>query len=123
MIINMTAPQSNRHLPSERLSDRPSERPNERVFETHPMASQTRIRCHLCGFAEVRTDEVEDRGVVFLAECPRCENRWTSRVPIERPLSIAGPRPIENRPPIATPVASRFQRVPARVARVVAPAA
>jgi hypothetical protein len=38
----------------------------------------------VCGFAEVRTDEVIDRGIVFLAECPRCEHRWTSRWPPER---------------------------------------
>ena len=38
--------------------------------------------CPVCGFAEVRTDEAVDRGIVFLAECPRCEYRWTSRAPI-----------------------------------------
>jgi len=38
------------------------------------------------------TDEVIDRGLVFLAECPRCEHRWTSRVPLasERRLHRAG---------------------------------
>ncbi len=40
-------------------------------------------RCLVCGFAEVRTDEVVDGGVVFLGECPRCEHRWTSRAPLE----------------------------------------
>jgi hypothetical protein len=34
--------------------------------------------CRVCGFSEVRTDEVVDRGRVLLAECPRCEHRWTS---------------------------------------------
>jgi hypothetical protein len=34
-------------------------------------------RCLVCGFAEVRTDEVVDRSPVFLAECPRCDHRWT----------------------------------------------
>ena len=43
---------------------------------------RTLTRCLVCGFAEIRTDEVVDRGVVFLAECPRCEHRWTSRAPI-----------------------------------------
>ncbi len=42
---------------------------------------RTLTRCLVCGFAEVRTDEVIDRGIVFLAECPRCEHRWTSREP------------------------------------------
>ena len=40
-------------------------------------------RCLICGFTEVRTDEVVDGGVVFLGECPRCEHRWTSRAPLE----------------------------------------
>ncbi len=35
-------------------------------------------RCHVCGFAEVRTDEVTECDLV-LAECPRCEHRWTGR--------------------------------------------
>jgi hypothetical protein len=49
---------------------------------------RTLTRCLVCGFAEVRTDEVIDRGVVFLAECPRCEHRWTSCTPLpaSRPL-------------------------------------
>jgi hypothetical protein len=43
---------------------------------------RTLTRCLVCGCAEVRTDEVIDRGIVFLAECPRCEHRWTSRAPL-----------------------------------------
>jgi hypothetical protein len=43
---------------------------------------RTLTRCLVCGFSEVRTDEVIDRGLVFLAECPRCEHRWTSRAPL-----------------------------------------
>ena len=42
---------------------------------------RTLTRCLVCGFSELRTDEVIDRGTVFLAECPRCEHRWTSRDP------------------------------------------
>jgi DNA polymerase III alpha subunit (gram-positive type) len=38
---------------------------------------RTLRRCLVCGFAEVVTDEVVDRGLVLLAECPRCEHRWT----------------------------------------------
>lgn len=40
-------------------------------------AIRTLIRCLVCGFSEVRTDEVIDRGVVLLHECPRCDHRWT----------------------------------------------
>ncbi len=53
--------------------------------------ARTLTRCQVCGFAEVRTDEVVDGGVVFLGECPRCEHRWTSRAALERRL--ARPRP------------------------------
>ena len=42
---------------------------------------RTLTRCLVCGSSEVRTDEVIDRGLVFLAECPRCEHRWTSPAP------------------------------------------
>lgn len=42
-------------------------------------ATRTLTRCLVCGFTEVRTDEVIDRGVVLLAECPRCRHLWTSR--------------------------------------------
>jgi hypothetical protein len=42
-------------------------------------ATRTLTRCLVCGFTEVRTDEVIDRGVVLLAECPRCRHLWTVR--------------------------------------------
>ncbi len=42
-----------------------------------------RVRCGVCGSADVRFDEVIDRGTLFLAECARCERRWTSRFAIE----------------------------------------
>jgi hypothetical protein len=45
----------------------------------------------VCGFTEVRTDEVVDRGVVFLGWCPRCDHRWTSRAPSLRPAAVLGP--------------------------------
>ena len=38
---------------------------------------RTLTRCLVCGCSEVRTDEVLDLGWVFLAECPRCDHRWT----------------------------------------------
>ena len=47
--------------------------------------TRTLTRCLVCGSSEVRTDEVVDRGLVFLAECPRCEHRWTSPTPLEAP--------------------------------------
>jgi hypothetical protein len=47
-----------------------------------------RLRCYICGFSEVRTDEVVDRGVLFLAECPRCEHRWTENAPPARPGAV-----------------------------------
>ena len=33
--------------------------------------------CVICGFAEIRTDAVFDRGWVLLSECPRCTHRAT----------------------------------------------
>ncbi|MCC6640663.1 MAG: hypothetical protein IT386_05815 [Deltaproteobacteria bacterium] len=40
---------------------------------------RTLVRCLVCGFTEVRSDEVIDHGVVLLHECPRCDHRWTQR--------------------------------------------
>jgi hypothetical protein len=45
-------------------------------------------RCLVCGFAEVRTDEAVDRGLVFLAECPRCDHRWTESPPQLQPARV-----------------------------------
>jgi transcription elongation factor Elf1 len=42
-------------------------------------ALRTLTRCLVCGFGEVHTDEVLDRGVLLLNECPRCDHRWTDR--------------------------------------------
>jgi hypothetical protein len=66
-----------------------------------------RLRCCICGFSEVRTDEVVDRGVLFLAECPRCEYRWTSQEPIAADATAT----------------ARFQRVSALLFREVQSAA
>jgi hypothetical protein len=68
--------------------------------------TRTLARCLVCGSSEVRTDEVVDRGLVFLAECPRCEHRWTLRAPLEAP---------ERSPAV--------ERLPARTLREVASAA
>ena len=72
------------------------------------LVSRNRMRCGVCGFSEVRTDEVLDRGLVFLAECPRCEHRWTSPFPFG--IATAGPAPLRLRRAV-------------RVAREVVPAA
>lgn len=44
-------------------------------------SSRTLTRCLVCGFAEVRTDEVVDGGVLFLTRCPRCDHRTAERAP------------------------------------------
>ena len=79
-----------------------------------PMSAiiRTQGRCLVCGFSEIRTDEVVDRGVVFLAECPHCDHRWTSPEPIAAASA-----------PPTSPAPARYQRVPARVAREARPAA
>jgi hypothetical protein len=57
--------------------------------------TRTLTRCLVCGFTEVRTDEVVERGVVLLHECPRCQHRWT------RPLEPARPEtPARIRVPV-----------------------
>ena len=35
-------------------------------------------RCPVCGSSELRTDAVVDRGWILLAECARCDRRWTA---------------------------------------------
>ena len=46
-------------------------------------------RCRVCGFAELRTDEVVDRGLVLLSECPRCEHRSALSPVVGRPARVA----------------------------------
>ena len=53
--------------------------------------------CAVCGSREVRTDAVEQGGLLLLAECPRCDHRWTQ------------------------PLTEAFARAPARVAVAVRP--
>lgn len=43
-------------------------------------ARYTPIVCLLCGCPDVHSDEVVDRGVLLLGECPRCEHRWVFRM-------------------------------------------
>ena len=39
---------------------------------------RTPTHCRVCGCDEVCTDDVLDQGWLQLAECPRCDHRWTS---------------------------------------------
>lgn len=55
-------------------------------------ATRTLTRCLVCGFNEVHTDQVVDRGTVLLAECPRCDHRWTER-PLAMPVRRGSPLP------------------------------
>jgi hypothetical protein len=87
-------------------------------LETARIASRTRSCCLVCGFTEIRTDEVVDHDILFLAECPRCDYRWTSREPIAAVVHGAGqPAAVQQWAPV------RAARVPARVVREIAPAA
>ncbi len=52
----------------------------------HP-AHRTLTRCLVCGSSEIRSDEVVDRGLVLLHECPRCEHRWTASARVVSVLS------------------------------------
>jgi hypothetical protein len=47
------------------------------------------VRCLVCGCCEVHTDEVLDGEVIDLAECCRCDFRWTSRAPQPRVRIVA----------------------------------
>ncbi|MBW2394131.1 MAG: hypothetical protein JRG95_07660 [Deltaproteobacteria bacterium] len=58
-------------------------------------ATRTLTRCLVCGFNEVHTDQVIDRGVVLLAECPRCDHRWTERA-LSTPLRLRSPLPARS---------------------------
>jgi len=56
---------------------------------TLPRPLRTLTCCLVCGSREVRTDEVLERGVVLLNECPRCDHRWTERAPLAPAASAA----------------------------------
>ncbi len=75
---------------------------------------RTLTRCLVCGFTEVRTDEVVDRGVVLLAECPRCEHRWTAPAPPVAAEAAQAAPSVRKLAPV---------RAPGRPSREVAPAA
>lgn len=49
---------------------------------------RSQTRCLVCGFSEVRTDEVFDRALVLLHECPHCEHRWTQAASTSAPTLV-----------------------------------
>ena len=53
------------------------------------VVTRTVTRCRVCGSTEVRTDEVVDRGLVWLAECRRCEHRSTDAAAWRSPGTVA----------------------------------
>ena len=59
------------------------------MYGTLPTPIRTLSCCLVCGSREVRTDEVVERGVLLLHECPHCEHRWTARA--ERAAPAAAP--------------------------------
>jgi len=44
----------------------------------------------VCGSREVRADAVEHSGWLLLAECPRCDHRWTQALK-EPPALVRAP--------------------------------
>jgi len=66
----------------------------QRPSAAHELCAPERSvhRCGVCGFREVRTDEVFDRGVVLLAECGRCRHRWTAQA-----VAVARMTPLRRR--------------------------
>jgi len=54
--------------------------------------------CAVCHGSQIVFDEVFDEGLLLLAECQRCEHRWTSRMrPLARtPLRTSATRPQTN---------------------------
>lgn len=57
-------------------------------------------RCRVCGCEEVVTDDVIDASWLWLAECPRCDHRWTATVapPVQR---VRARRPARRREGVA----------------------
>ena len=45
--------------------------------ESIDSADCSALPCPVCGFSAVRSDAVLHRGLMLLAECPRCDHRWT----------------------------------------------
>jgi len=47
-------------------------------MSTVPRTPREAGPCRVCGCPRVWTDEAVDRGPVLLAECARCQHRWTA---------------------------------------------
>ncbi len=58
-----------------------------------PAIGRNVTRCLVCGFSEVRTDAVMDRGLLLLHECPHCTHRWTVCDEQPRPVVLSARRP------------------------------
>lgn len=57
-------------------------------IELSPSDSPPRatLRCQLCDFTEIVTDQVYADAPLCLAACPRCDHRWTSVLPAGLPV-------------------------------------
>jgi hypothetical protein len=66
-----------------------------RIPETLSNPSQARHGCRVCGCRELQVDAVEDarRGPLLLAECPRCDHRWTEA---QAPRPVPSVRPVRR---------------------------
>jgi hypothetical protein len=49
-------------------------------------------RCEVCGSTEMQVDEVQSGGRLLLAECDRCDHRFTARVGSSRIAGIESAR-------------------------------
>ena len=92
------------------------------MLELHSNPTRTVSRCLVCGCKEVRSDEVHDRGWVLLAECARCDHRWTARMDPTEPLvsriPSSHPAPSVRTVRPVRPARPARPAHPARVARV-----
>jgi hypothetical protein len=48
------------------------------MHDVTPSIERASRRCPVCGSSELRTDAVVDGGWLLLAECARCDRRWTA---------------------------------------------
>ncbi len=50
------------------------------------------LHCEVCGSADMEVDEVQSGGRLLLAECGRCDHRFTGRVESARASHPSGPQ-------------------------------
>lgn len=57
------------------------------------MSSHSRFskQCGVCGCESLRIDEVAFQGWMLLAECPRCQHRWTEALSDSTPTRRSRP--------------------------------